>query len=267
MLPLLTKPLTFLRVEQSQGKRHAGTDAHRRLTESVRQHGILQAPGARPDGCVVWGTGRVLAAIEAGLKEISVVILDKPMTEAQYRVLTLTENFIRTELKPSEQVDGIEELARLNPELSNQAIADLLALDPSMVTRLRSVANCPIARSALAEGKLTGISDAYAVAKATPEQKTRLLELKLSGATRDQLEQAGRAGRKTGGPVSAVKLSRIRCPIPGGPTIVASGMEMTLEGFIQALQASLELAKRALKESLDAKTAERVWKQRAKAGR
>lgn len=262
MLQLITKPVLFCKLDPSQAKRHSGTEAHRRLIDSIRQHGILQAPGLRPDGSLVWGTGRVLAAIEAGLKEIQVVVLDTPMTEAQCRVLNLTENFIRAELKPIEQVDGVDELVRLNPELSNKEIADLLALDPSMVTRLRAVANCPIARTALAEGKLTGIADAYAVAKTPEEQKAALLALKLSGATRDQLEIAGRKARTT--TPTAVRLSRIPVRLPGGVSVVISGNELSLDDAIDHLSDALKSARKARAEGLTAKSWTAAMKDKSK---
>jgi ParB family transcriptional regulator, chromosome partitioning protein len=262
MLQLVTKPVLFCKIEPSQAKRHIGTEAHRRLIDSIRQHGILQAPGIRPDGPVVWGTGRVLAAIEAGLKEIQVVVLDTPMTEAQYRVLNLTENFIRAELKPIEQVDGVEELARLNPELSNKEIADLLALDPSMVTRLRAVAKCPTARTALAEGKVSGIADGYIVAKAPEEQKATFLAMKLSGATRDQLEQAGRKARATTPP--AAKLSRIPVRLPGGVNVVISGNALSLDDVIDHLSEALKSARKARSEGLTAKSWTAAMKDKSK---
>jgi hypothetical protein len=62
-----------------------------------------------------------------------------------------------------------------------------------------------------------------------------------------------------------VKLARVRCPLPDGTTtVVVSGLEMSLENYIDVLQSALDLAKRANKDALDVRTAERVWKHRAK---
>jgi ParB family chromosome partitioning protein len=172
---------------------------------------------------------------------------------------------LRDDLKPLEQVDGVEELARLNPRGQNRELAENLHLDPSMVTRLRAVANCPIARTALAEGKLKGISDAYAVAKATPEQKAGLLAMKLSGASRDQIEAAGRKTR-TSAAASSVKVNRVRCVLPSGVQIVVSGDGVSLESSIDALNEAIKEMKRARELGYTAKTFAAAMKDKARKG-
>lgn len=68
----------------------------------------------------------------------------------------------------------------------------------------------------------------------------------------------------------------LRLPLPGvGQTVTSqgdvavvtvAGPDMTLEGYIEALTSALEQARKANKDLLDIKTAEKVWRQRAKAG-
>jgi len=77
------------------------------------------------------------------------------------------------------------------------------------------------------------------------------------------LAEAGRKLRNGTG-TTAVRLARVRCPLNTGTVVVVSGPEMTIEGYISALQQALDQAKRANKEALDIRTAERVWKDRSK---
>jgi ParB family chromosome partitioning protein len=258
------KPIGFCKPDPIQAKRHAGTEAHRQLIDSIRRHGILQPPGVRPSGEAVWGTGRILAAIAAGLTEIPVVILDRPMTEAEYGALTLTENLIRADLTPIEQVDGVEEFARLNPGLPNKELAERLSLNPSVVTRLRAIAACPIAHEALADGRLKGISDAYTVAKAPDAQKAELLALRQSGASRDQIDQAARKQRKAATP--QVRAKRILCPLPSGVSVTVSGQELSLDDLIEALGEAQKEAKKAREQNLDVKTWQNVMRDKSRAG-
>ncbi len=261
-MPQITmKPIEFCKPDPVQAKRHAGTDAHRQLTESVRRLGILQAPGVRPSGEAVWGTGRILAAIAAGCKEIPVVILDKPMTEAEFRALTLTENLIRSDPTPIEQVDGVEEYAQLNAGVPNKELAERLSLNASVVTRLRTIAACPIAHRALAEGKLKGISDAYAVAKAPEAEKAGLLALRQAGASRDAIEQAARKSRVRGTP--AIRLSRVKIAMPRGASVLISGRDLSMPEVVELLTETLKEARKAA-EQYDVKTFQSMMRDKAK---
>jgi ParB family chromosome partitioning protein len=257
-----TKPIEFCIPDPIQAKRHAGTESHRQLIESVRRYGILQPPGLRPCGKAAWGTGRILAAIANDFKEIPVVILDTPMTEAEYRALTLTENFIRSDLTPIEQVDGVEEYARLNSGLPNKEIAANLSLGASVVTRLRAIAACPIAHAALANGTLKGISDAYAVAKAPEAEKASLLSLRQSGASRDDIEKAARKSRTREKP--AVRLSRVRIAMPHNASVVVSGSNLGMPEVVELLTESLKEARKAA-EQYDVKTFQSMMRDKSKA--
>lgn len=257
------KPIEFCIPDPIQAKRHAGTEAHRQLVDSVRRHGILQAPGLRPSGEAVWGTGRILAAIAAGLKEIPIVILDTPMTEAEYRALTLTENLIRSDLTPIEQVDGVEEFARLNPGLPNKEVAERLSQNASVVSRLRAIAACPIAHAALADGTLKGISDAYAVAKAPEAEKAGLLALRQSGASRDAIEKAARKSRTCEKP--AIRLSRVKIAMPHGVSVVLSGSDLGMSEVVELLTETLKEARKAA-EQYDVKTFQSMMRDKAKTG-
>ena len=87
-MPEITmKPIGVANPIQSRPNDTLGTEAHRQLIESVRLHGILQPPGVRPNGEAVWGTGRIWLPSPLNSRRFLVVILDKEMTEAEYRGL------------------------------------------------------------------------------------------------------------------------------------------------------------------------------------
>ena len=210
---------------------------------------------------LLWGERRFRAATLVGLKELSVIVTDRPMSETEIRLIQLTENMHRADLSGYEKWLGCAELMCCNPAWSMKDLAEALHLDPSMVTRLLSPSKCVAAwQEALKHGKV-GISDCYAASKLQESEQAGLLALKLSGASRDQIEATGRKKRTV---ESTVKVSRVRCPLACGATVVVSGPEMSLDGLIEALGQALDAAKKASKEGIDVKTLARVMADKAK---
>jgi ParB/RepB/Spo0J family partition protein len=263
MPQLVSKPLSWFKTNPQVRKSFDEADL-RRLGESlkVRQ---LQPVLCQPDGTLIAGECRFRAAKLVGLATLEVKIADETLTEAEVRRWQLVENMQRSDLKAIEQVDGLEELARLNPGMGNKELSGLLNIDPSMVTRLRSVARCiPAVREALSAGTI-GISDAYALSKcSTPEEQATLLSLKLSGASRDSIEQAGRKSRT--GTVEAVRVQKVRCVLPNGVNVVVSGEGVSLDESIEALGLAIKEMRRAKELGYTAKTFAAAMKDKANAG-
>ncbi len=139
------------------------------LNESVAQYGILQPLGVRPGGLLVWGHGRLVAAITAGLKEVPVVTLDKPMKEGEYLTFSVIENMMRFDLSPYDQWKARLSLLTANPEWQDKDLAKALSLDPSMTVRLLSPGKC-------IEAVQIALRDARsASATATPSQSYQKL--------------------------------------------------------------------------------------------
>lgn len=238
------------------------------LLESVRLHGILQPVGVRFEQQgkyrVVWGHRRLKAAIGAGLKEVPVVILDKDVTEGQWRTMQLLENVVRTDITPFDLWQGCVRLMEANAGWTQAELGKVLSMPPSTVTRTLSPSKCiPAWVEALKAGKV-GLADCYNASRLPEDEQTGLLAMRLGGATRDQLEAAGRKKRTV--PVAVVKLSRVKCPLSSGTVVTVTGPEMTLEQYLEALTQAREAAVKANKDQLDIKTAEKVWADRAKIG-
>ena len=259
---IATKPLAWF-ILAPQVRKNYNDDDLRRLGESMKSLGQLQPVGAKPDGTVLWGHRRLLAARLVGLTALQVIITDRPMSDSEIRLVQLTENMHRSDLSGYEKWLACSEVMSLNPTWQMRDLAQYLSIDPSMATRILSPSRCSAAwQQSLKEAKV-GISDCYAASKLeSPEEQAALLALKLSGASRDAIEQAGR--KKRNGTTATVKVARLRCAMPGGVAVQFTGEGITLELAIGAMKDLTAELKRAIDQGLDAKTVVRVLADKAK---
>ena len=152
----------------------------------------------------------------------------------------------------------------MNPGWQMKDLADFLHVDPSSVTRIVSPSRCtPAWQEALKDGKL-GISDCYAASKLPEKDQAGLLALKLSGASRDAIEQAGR--KKRNGAKEAVRIQKVKCILSSGVTVVVSGEGVSLDESIEALGDAIKEMKRARELGYTAKTFAAAMKDKAKKG-
>lgn len=258
------KPLNWFKRDPNQPRKHFDEPGLRELGESMKARGQLLPVLAKPDGTLVAGERRWRAAPLGSLTELLTIITDRMLSDTEIRLIQLTENMQREELSGYEQWLGGAELMSMNPTWQMKDLAAQLKKDPSSVTRILSPSKCNAAwQQALKDGKV-GISDCYAASKLPEEGQTELLALKLSGASRDAIEQAGRKKRNGKGP--EVKVSRLKVPLAGGATVQVSGPAITLDDAIQATQDALKALKKARDEGLDSKTAQAVFRDKSKKG-
>ncbi|MFZ1934981.1 MAG: ParB/RepB/Spo0J family partition protein [Thermoguttaceae bacterium] len=259
---MLKKPLSWFTPDPNQPRKTFDEAELRALGESMKAHGQLQPVVAKPDGTILCGERRWRAAQLVGMTELSVVIAERPLSDCEVRIIQLTENIQRTDLSGYEKWVGCAELLGMNPDWQLKDLAEHLKLDPSMVTRLLSPSKCIGAvQEALKAGKL-GISDCYAISRLPEADQAGLLALKLSGASRDAIESKVRKQRN-GTP--AVRVSRIKCPLPSGAVVQVSGAEISLDEAIDAMKEAVKAMQKASETGLDAKTAQAVWRDMAKA--
>jgi len=259
---LTTKLLSWFKTDPNQPRKSCKEVDLRSLGESMKSLGQLQPVGAKPDGTLLWGERRYRAAQLTGLNELQVIITEKPLTDSEVRVIQLTENLHRSDLSGYERWLACSELMGMNTNWQLKDLAEHLKLDPSMVTRLLSPSKCiGEVQEALKAGKL-GISDCYAISRVSESDQAGLLAVRLSGATRDQIEHKVRK-KHNGTP--AVRVSRIKCPLASGAVIQVSGQDISLDDMIAAIVELLREAKRASEQGLDAKTFQSVMRDKAKA--
>jgi ParB/RepB/Spo0J family partition protein len=263
MPKLESRPVDSIKPDPNQPRKHFDEAKLRPLGESLRkrQNDPLQI---MPDGTIIDGEYRWRAAKLVGLEKLDVIITDTPLSAKELSVIRLTTFMHRADLTGYEKWLACKELLDLNPGWQGKDLADHLHLDPSSVTRLLSPSKCSGEWQEALKAGTVGISDCYAASKLDATGQTSLLAMKLSGASRDALEQAGRRKRAEATP--AVRASKIKCPLPSGHIVTVAGDELSLDEAIDSLKEAIKAMTKARDTGLDSKTAQAVWRDLAKAG-
>jgi ParB/RepB/Spo0J family partition protein len=246
-------------------RQHSGTnDELKALAQSWLErpvHDIVVCPSRK----VVDGHRRLEGLILLGETEADVLLTNQELDDKAVLEVGLTTAIHRADLSGFDKFQACVKLLELNPGWQNQDLARCVKLDPSTVTRLLSPSKCVAeVLEALRENKIS-ISDCYEISKAVDRDgQLQLLALKSAGASRDVLAAKGRKQRAADKP--AVRASKIRCPLPSGCTITVTGQDVTLDEAIECLQQAMKAIKKAIDTGLDAKTAQAVWRDVARAG-
>lgn len=257
------KPLSWFKPDPNQPRKSFDEAELRQLGESLKK-GQLRPIFVQPDGTIIAGERSWRAAKLADLPTLEAKIADRQLSESEVRIWQLVENMLRAGLTGYEQWTGCYELMCMNPAWQMKDLAENLSLDPSTVTRILSPSKCIEAvQDALKDGKI-GISDCYAISKLPADTQAGLLALKLSGASRDQMERAGRRQRSQA--TAAVRASKIRIALTSGATVTISGDEISLDDAIEAAKDALKEMTKGRDQGLDAKTLVAVCRDKAKAG-
>jgi|SRR5579872_307741 len=251
-----------IKVEGGQARKHFDQAELQRLAESLLVE-QLQPIGLTPEYTLCWGERRWRAAmLHDKITHLWAVFLDKPMTESEFRVLQLTENMSRENLKPAEITQGIAELKRLDPTWSNRDVADHLKIDASQVTRLLSVFDCIAeVQKAYFAGQIGGV--VYGISKLPAEQQMEALAMALAGATREQIESHGK--KKRNGTREVVRVGRVKIQLRSGVAVGLSGTELGMSGVVESLAETLKEARKAHDAGFDVKTWQSMMADKAKA--
>jgi ParB-like chromosome segregation protein Spo0J len=224
-------------------------------------NGQLQPVGATEDGRMIFGHGRWPAAKAAGIKTLEVKLFPASLSDTQFKLIRAAENLQRKEYTGYQKWVLCAELISDNPTWQMKDLAEQLHLDPSMVTRLLSPSKCiPAWQEALAAGKV-GISDCYAASKLNETEQVELLRLKLTGASRDAIERAGRKARAASTPT--VRMSKVKIAMPQGASVVVSGNDLSMPDLVELLSETLKEARKAA-EQYDVKTFQAMMRDKAK---
>ncbi|HVR07499.1 MAG TPA: ParB/RepB/Spo0J family partition protein, partial [Thermoanaerobaculia bacterium] len=185
------------------------------LVESIRAHGIIQPILVRPHPdpaaraatpyMIVTGERRWTAAGKAGLDEVPVFLLDRPLSAAEILMLQIAENDgdSRQELSLLDLAHAVARAFRL--EGGSQAqFATRHRRSKAWVSYVLSLARAQgLTAEALAEGRLRGLLVAHTFQRLTPEQQQELLTRARREGTAISLAAAekiaGRADRRPRG--------------------------------------------------------------------
>ncbi|MCY2959820.1 MAG: ParB/RepB/Spo0J family partition protein [Planctomycetota bacterium] len=150
-------PLDQIRVNPHQPRRIFEVGAMEELTESVRQHGVLQAIVVRRAGDgfeLVAGERRTRAARAAGLAVIPATIRDD-ITDSQMLELALVENVQRQDLDPIERARGYRQMSD-QLGLTQEQVADRVGLKRATVANHMRLLELPeLAQQAVQSGLLS----------------------------------------------------------------------------------------------------------------
>lgn len=131
------------------------------LTESIREHGILQPVRVRPSGSgqfqIIAGHRRAAAAKRAGLSEVPAVIADE--SDRTVAIQNVVENLQRENLSPLDLARGVRELESAFG-LDIDQIAKALSKSPAQVRTLVRASRLPdevLARLQSGEGGTQGL--------------------------------------------------------------------------------------------------------------
>ncbi len=148
--------LELVSINPYQPRRVFDEDKLRELTESIREHGLVQPILVRPFGegyQLVAGERRLRAARQAGLAEVPALI--REMTDHEMMEIALIENIQRQDLDPVEEARAYKRLSEEFGQTQEQ-IAKRVSKSRSYIANSMRLLNLPEAiLKHLAEGALT----------------------------------------------------------------------------------------------------------------
>ena len=176
------------------------------LADSIREHGVLQpliiTKGDKPERyTLITGERRLLAAREAGLKTVPVILRD--VSDQQLVELALVENVQRADLSPLEAAEAYRQLTE-EFNLSHEEVAARVGKSRVAVTNTLRLLNLPPAvQKALAEGHIREGHARALLALSTPQSQSAALQTVINrGLNVRQTEELVRrlSGEKTSKP-------------------------------------------------------------------
>ncbi|MGM9590494.1 MAG: ParB/RepB/Spo0J family partition protein [Faecousia sp.] len=165
-------PARSIRPNPAQPRKVFQPEALAELSESIRQHGILQPLSVRRNGLsyeLIAGERRLRAAQMAGLTEIPCIVMQ--MDDRESGLAAMIENLQRQDLDFIEEAMGIARLMSLY-EMSQEQAARMLGKSQSAVAnKLRILRHSDAVLSALRAGNLTERHARALLRLSTDEQK------------------------------------------------------------------------------------------------
>lgn len=156
MRPDSILPIEDVHPNKGQPRKSFKPEELAELTDSVRQHGVLQPLLVRKKGTgyeIVAGERRYQAAKAAGLTEVPVIVRD--ISDEDVFELALIENLQRSDLTPLEEACGYRQLLD-EKGLTQEELAKVLSKSRSTITNTLRLLDLPAEVQELVEdGRLT----------------------------------------------------------------------------------------------------------------
>lgn len=214
----------------------------------------------RSDDTILDGDGRCAGVMMIDPDfELDCIVIDGDVSADEAIEIQLV-TALRADLKPYEMYLGCVEWLKHHAGATAKELALAIDRSEAAVSMTLSLFRCikPV-QEAAAQGKI-GIKDWNAISQVAADQQEAMLAAKLNGASSEQLKRL----RKSGGEQETVKVTRIKCEVPGRKAnLTISGQDLSLSQAIEIVQDWLREAKKAAEQGLSAKSFERVCKDRA----
>jgi ParB family chromosome partitioning protein len=122
-----TVPIDKILLSKHQPRRYFDPEKLAQLTQSVKEHGILEPLLVRPSGSsyeLIAGERRYRAAQTAGLTEVPVVV--RAFDDRQALQVALIENLQRDDLNPVEETEGLLQLLAIDLDVATDEVVSVL---------------------------------------------------------------------------------------------------------------------------------------------
>lgn len=161
----------------NQPRTHFNETELEELSESIREHGVLQPLLVRKRGKhyeIIAGERRYQASKIAGLKELPVIVKD--VDDQAVMELALIENLQRSDLNPIEEARGYKQLIKASG-MTQEALSKAVSKSRSTITNSLRLLDLPEAvQEYLYEGKLTAGHARAILAVPFEEQRIKLAD-------------------------------------------------------------------------------------------
>lgn len=177
-----TQPDSTVSIEKihpnpNQPRTHFNETELEELSESIREHGVLQPLLVRRKGDefeIIAGERRYQASKIAGLSELPVIIKD--VDDQKMLELALIENLQRSDLNPIEEAKGYRQLIKASG-MTQEALSKAVSKSRSAITNSLRLLDLPErVQELLFEGKLTAGHARAILAVPFEEQRIKLAE-------------------------------------------------------------------------------------------
>lgn len=170
-------PIDTVSRSSMQPRRTFEPEALSELALSIRRRGVLQPLLVRRSGDgyeLIAGERRLRASVEAGLKDVPVIIMDAPDESALE--MALVENLQREDLNVVEEADGYQLLIE-RFQLTHEQVSEQVGKSRSTVTNALRIRELPDdVKAMVSEGKLSAGHAKALTGLAIPEEQTLLAQ-------------------------------------------------------------------------------------------
>jgi ParB family chromosome partitioning protein len=211
--------------DPNQPRKEFTKDSIDRLAASIKERGQLLPLRVRWNQelgkwVIVSGERRYRAALQAGLKTVSCIFIDRELTEAECLQEQLVENALREDLRPSEQAKAYKSLSDMNGWSANE-LADALHVSKSAVIKALALLKLPEDIQRQVDSGEIPATAAYEVARLDGEEEQRELAERIISEklTRDATVEAVRVRKNP---------ARLRQPSAAPPELAGAPAGTTI---------------------------------------